>query len=70
MINQHGYGDKNSVIYNHITNFHITSCNGVNYLVDLLNIINNNVEREKFDRKGLDICIVQENIFTDDKARL
>ena len=34
-INEHGYRDKDSVIYNHITNY-----KGVSYLVDLLNIKN------------------------------
>ena len=44
-INEPGYRDKYSVIYNHITN-----CKGVSYLVDLLNINNNSTERKKFDR--------------------
>ena len=41
-----GQRDKDSVIYNHITN-----CKGVSYLVDLLNITNNSAEREKLTGK-------------------
>ena len=55
-INEHGYRDKGSVIYNHITN-----CKDVSYLVDLLKINNDSAEREKFDRKIFSVNIVKEN---------
>ena len=64
-INEHGYRDKDSVIYNHITN-----CKGVSYLVDLLNINNDSAEPEKFDRKTFSVNIVKENTCIIDKARL
>ena len=63
-INEHGYCDKNSVIYNHITN-----CKGASYLVDLLNINNDSAEREKLDRKTFSVNIVNENTCIIDKTR-
>ena len=53
-INEHAFKDKNSVAYNHINN-----CDGVKYLVDLLNIdqIQIQTERDKFDQGWIwDAC--------------
>ena len=63
-INEHGYRDKDNVIYNHITN-----CKGVSYLLDLLNINNNSAEHEKIDKKTFSINVVEENTCITDKAR-
>ena len=63
-INEHGYCDKDSVIYNHIT-----ICKSVSYLVDLLNINNGSAEREKFDMKTFSVNIVKVNTCIIDKAR-
>ena len=57
-INEHGYRDKDSVIYNHSTN-----CKGVNYFVDLLRININSTEHGKLDRKIFGVNIVKENTF-------
>ena len=63
-IYEHGYRDKDSMIYNHITN-----CKGVSYLVELLNINNISVEREKIVRKIFSVNIVKENTCITDKAK-
>ena len=63
-INEHGYRNKNSVIYNHIIN-----CEGMSYLVDLLNINNNSAERQIFDTKTFGVNIVKQNTCIIDKAR-
>ena len=52
------------MIYNHITN-----CKGVSYLVELLNINNISVEREKIVRKIFRVNIVKENTCITDKAK-
>ena len=52
------------MIYNHITN-----CKGVSYLVELLNINNISVEREKIVRKIFSVNIVKENTSITDKAK-
>ena len=52
------------MIYNHITN-----CKGVSYLVELLNINNISVEREKIIRKIFSVNIVKENTCITDKAK-
>ena len=54
-INEHAFKDKNSVVYNHINN-----CDGVKYLVDLLNIDQRQTERDKFDKKMHSIATAKE----------
>ena len=54
----------NSVVYNHINN-----CDGVKYLVNLLNIDQVQTERDKFDKKIYSVATVKENISIIDKAR-
>ena len=63
-INEHAFKDKNSVVYNHVNN-----CDGVKYLVDLLNIDQVQTERDKFDEKILSVTTVKENISIIDRAR-
>ena len=63
-INEHAFKDKNSVAYNHISN-----CDGVKYLVDLLNIDQVQTERHKFDTKIYSVTTVKENISIIDSAR-
>ena len=63
-INEHAFKDKNSVVYNHINN-----CDGLKYLVDLLNIDQVQTERDKFDEKILSVTTVKENISIIDRAR-
>ena len=48
---------------------HIANSKGVSYLVDLLNINNNSVERKKFDKKTFSLNIVKENTCIINKAR-
>ena len=43
IINEYAFKDRNRVVYNHINN-----CDGVKYLVDLLNIYQVKTERDKF----------------------
>ena len=50
-INEHDFKDNNSVVYNHINN-----CDGVKYLVDLLNIDQVQTEGDKFDKKMYSIA--------------
>ena len=64
-INEHAFKDKNSVVYNHVNN-----CDGVKYLVDLLNIDQVQRERDKFDKKVYSVTTVKENISVSDKTRL
>ena len=61
---EHGYRDKDSVIYNHIIN-----CKGVDCIVCLSNINNNRTEREKLDRKIFGVNIFKEKTSIIDKAR-
>ena len=63
-INEHVFKDKNSMVHNHINN-----CDGVKYLVDLLNIDQLQTERDKFDKKMYSIATVKENISIIDRAR-
>ena len=63
-INEHGYRNKNNVIYNHIINWKYMS-----YLVDLFKINNNSAERQKFDTKSFSVNIVKQNTCIIDKAR-
>ena len=63
-INEYAFKDKNSVVYNHINN-----CDGLKYLVDLLNIDQVQTERDKFDEKILSVTTVKENISIIDRAR-
>ena len=44
-ISEHAFKDKNSVVYNHIDN-----CDGVKYLIDLLNIYQVQTACDKFDK--------------------
>ena len=62
-INEHAFNDKNSVVCNHINN-----CNGVKYLVDLLNIDQVQTERDKFGKKIYSVTTVKENISIIDRA--
>ena len=48
---------------------HINNCDGVKYLVDLLNIDQLQTERDKFDKKMYSIATVKENISIIDRAR-
>ena len=63
-INKHAFKDKNSVVYNHINN-----CDGVKYLVDLLDIDQVQTERDKIDKKMYFIETVKENISIIDRER-
>ena len=63
-INEYAFKDKNSVVYNHIIN-----CDGVKYLVDLLNIDQVQTERDKFDKKIYSVTTVKEIISIIDRAR-
>ena len=63
-INEHAYKDKKSVVYNHITN-----CDGVKDLVDLLNIQHTQKERDSFNKKVFSIETVKNNINIIDRAR-
>ena len=53
-----------SVVYNHINN-----CDGVKYLVDLLDIDQVQTERDKFDKKIYSVATVKENISIINMAR-
>ena len=61
---KHAFKDRNSVVYNHINN-----CDEVNYIVDLLNIDQVQIDRDKFDKKIYSIAAVKENITIIDTAR-
>ena len=63
-INENVFKDKNSVVYNHVSNF-----DGVKYLVDLLNIDQVQTEHDKFDKKMYSGTIAKENISIIDRAR-
>ena len=63
-INENVFKDKNSVVYNHISNF-----DGVKYLVDLLNIDQVQTERDKFNKKMYSVTTDKENISITDRAR-
>ena len=63
-INENVFKDKNSVVYNHVSNF-----DGVKYLVDLLNIDQVQTEHDKFDKKIYSVTTVKENTSIIDRAR-
>ena len=63
-INEHDIKYKNSVVYNHIDN-----CDGVNYLIDLLNIDQVQTEHNKFDKKTYSVATVKKTSMSFDRAR-
>ena len=58
------FKDRSSVVYNHINN-----CDGVKYMVGLLNIYQIQTERDKFDKKIYNVTTLKENINIIDRVR-
>ena len=63
-ITEHAFKCKNSVAYNHIS-----SCDGIKDLIDLLNIQQIQKERDSFDKKLFSLETIKNNINIIDTAK-